>query len=175
MEYGSVAGGFDAIEAPYRADVWYWKAYRTDLGGYADGKSHIYNQKPDKRAKQIVSPQAKIFYLLRLGDHGQSSYSNIPYGAYQGAEVPRYRHRQPTGSRADIRAKGRWHNGTWTVEFCRQLDTGHPDDVQFYPLRRYRFGVSRHEIAGKLPNPQLDQPYYESGKMSEYLTLIFQP
>ncbi len=33
------------------------------------------------------------------------------------------------GSKDDIITKGQNEAGTWTVEFTRKLDTGHPDDV----------------------------------------------
>jgi len=38
-----------------------------------------------------------------------------------------------TGDRADIRAKGAWHEGRWTLEARRRLDTGSPYDVAFVP------------------------------------------
>jgi hypothetical protein len=38
------------------------------------------------------------------------------------------------GSRDDIKGKGVWKNGRWTVEMSRKLNTGHPeDDVIFKP------------------------------------------
>ena len=38
-----------------------------------------------------------------------------------------------TGDRADIRAKGEWKNGRWTLETRRVLDTGSKYDVAFVP------------------------------------------
>ena len=35
------------------------------------------------------------------------------------------------GSRDDIKGKGVWKDGQWTVEINRKLDTGHDDDIQF--------------------------------------------
>ncbi|MHC4933735.1 MAG: ethylbenzene dehydrogenase-related protein, partial [Planctomycetota bacterium] len=35
----------------------------------------------------------------------------------------------PIGSFGDVEAMGVWNNSIWTVEICRDLDTGHPDDV----------------------------------------------
>jgi hypothetical protein len=37
------------------------------------------------------------------------------------------------GDRADVRAKGAWKQGRWTVETRRALDTGSPYDVAFAP------------------------------------------
>jgi len=50
----------------------------------------------------------------------------------------------PTGSRADTREAAVWKDGTWTLEYKRALDTGHPeDDVIFNDLSRpYYFGVA---------------------------------
>jgi hypothetical protein len=35
---------------------------------------------------------------------------------------------RPGGSAADVRARGTWADGGWTVEFARSLSTGNPDD-----------------------------------------------
>lgn len=39
----------------------------------------------------------------------------------------------PTESRGDIRAKGIWKNGRWTLEMRRKLNTGNRDDMVFTP------------------------------------------
>jgi len=156
---------------PYKADIWYWKANRTDPIGFADDKHHIYGQSKLKKSRIVVSHTGKQFYLTRLSDSGKSAYSSQTYEKFSGPEVPRYKNRQPTGSRADVRAKGTWDNGYWTIEFSRPLQTGHPDDVQFDPDRSYSFGVSRYEIAGKPANKGLEQALYESGDISELFTL----
>jgi hypothetical protein len=38
-----------------------------------------------------------------------------------------------TGDQADVRAKAAWHEGRWTLETRRLLDTGSPYDVAFVP------------------------------------------
>ncbi len=50
----------------------------------------------------------------------------------------------PTGSQADTREAAVWKDGTWTLEYKRALDPGHPeDDVIFNDLSRpYYFGVA---------------------------------
>lgn len=160
-------------EEPYRADIWYWKAFRTDPAGYADDKHHIYGYQEMKTAQQITLPSGKRMYLARPSDSGTSTYKSRALEEFEGDRVPRYQHRQPNGSRADVRAKGHWGDGYWTIEFQRKLNTGQADDIQFDPALTYRFGVSRFEIAGKAPNPKLEQPYYESGDISETLSLAF--
>ncbi len=160
-------------ETPYQADTWLWKAFRTDPVGFADDKLHIFGLAERKRAKKIITQAGKIMFLTRLSDAGKSTYKDIAYNDYAGDTVVRYEHRMPTGSRADVRAKGRWQNGIWTIEFQRKLQTGQPDDIQFNTKLAYTFGVSRYEIAGKKPNQTLEQPNYESGDIGEVMTLKF--
>ena len=158
----------------YRADIWYWKADRTDSAGYADDKMHVYSTQQREKAKRMISKNGAVFYLYRPSDSGTSTYKSITYDQFAGQEVPRYRNRQPEGSRADVRAKGYWKDGVWCIEFSRKLNTGHIDDVQFDTSLTYRFGVSLREIAGKEPNPDIEQPNYESGEIGEHLALSFQ-
>jgi hypothetical protein len=126
---------------PYRADVWFWKAYRTDHAGYADDKSHTYSITPIPQPKKVFSRSGKVFYLFRPGDEGAPAYRPRVYEHYVGETVPRYVQVKPAGSRADIRACGRWRDGVWNIEFGRKLVTGHADDVQLNPQNRYQFGV----------------------------------
>ena len=111
-------------------------------------------------------------YLQRAGDKGKPPYRSEIKLDYQGGNVPQYQKHTPLGSRADIRAKGVWRNGHWTIEFERSLNTGHPDDIQFDFTKKYFFGASRFEIAGRKPDPKLTQPLYGSGDVSEALFLI---
>jgi hypothetical protein len=159
---------------PYRADIWYWKAHRTDSSGYADDKTHMYGVTNLKHATKVISRDGRRFYLYRTGDEGQAAYQSVIANEYSEAEVSKFSFREPTGSRADVRAKGTWQNGVWTIEFGRKLQTGHYDDVQFEQARTYRFGVSRYEIAGRKSNPKTEQPNHGAGEIGEHLTLVFQ-
>ena len=163
-----------SADRPYAADIWFWKAYRTDASGHADDKMHIYSITPLAQSKRVFSRSGKLFHLLRPGDAGKPAYELLIYDHYAGDTVPRYRQVQPAGSRADIRAKGRWDEGIWTIEFGRKLMTGHSDDVQFDPDQRYLFGVSRYEIAGRQRDPTVEQPDYGMGDTAEALTLTFE-
>ena len=87
--------------------------------------------------------------------------------------MPRFTNSIPAGSRADVKAKGVWSYGRWTIEFARTLQTGNGDDIQFDVSKDYLFGVSRYEIAGREPALELKQPLYGSGDISEALTLRF--
>ncbi len=157
----------------YQADIWYWKACRTDGVGFADDKSHIYSPEEDRNATKIVSRAGKIMYLLRASDEGESAYNIDLISEYQGDILPRYTIKQPTGSRSDVLAKGVWHDKRWTIEFGRKLVTGNQDDIQFTTDKKYVFGVSRYEIAGRESNAKLSDPLYGTGDVNETLWLEF--
>ncbi len=163
-----------SADAPYKADIWYWKAHRTDHAGYADDKSQIYSAIEIPRSKPVISKRGRRFFLSRPGDEGNAAYLTVVHANHVGKTAGKYELSQPTGSRADVRAKGVWRRGTWTVEFQRKLATGHADDIQFDRNRRYQFGVSRFEIAGRRKNPKLDEPYFGAGEITESMYLKFQ-
>lgn len=158
---------------PYLADIWFWKACRTNPVGYADDKFQHLGTKPSKKAKELLSKSGKKMYLQRVGDSGKSSYRGKTIIDYLGDNVPNYKTRQPQGSRADIKAKGIWKDGQWTIEFGRALVTGNGDDIPFDIKQSYQFGVSRYEIAGREEEPETEQPKFGMGDISENLTLKF--
>jgi hypothetical protein len=158
----------------YKADVWYWKAFRTDPAGFADDKVHYFSDKEMERATKLVSRSGKTMYLLRVADSGESAYKSVVYGERQDDILPRFVHRMPSGSRADIKAKGYWQDGYWTIEFSRALNTKNSDDIQFEPGQEYLFGISRYEIGGRKPQPELNQPLYGCGDITEELRLVFE-
>jgi hypothetical protein len=160
-------------QTPYKADIWFWKAFRTDHAGYADDKTHVYTMVPMRQAKRVFSQGGQIFYLRRSGDEGQAAYHALLHERYSEPRVPRYEWVTPRGSRADVHAKGEWRDGRWTIEFGRSLETGQLDDVQFDPSLTYQFGVSRYEMAGRERDPAVEQPDYGRGDVGESLTLIF--
>jgi hypothetical protein len=57
--------------------------------------------------------------------------SHTTTGWRHGFAVPSFITTIPTQSRADIMARGKFDNGTWTVEFKRLRATGNGDDVKF--------------------------------------------
>jgi len=161
-------------DVSYKADIWYWKAHRTDPMGYADDKCHIYSYERLKQSKKRISKRGKRFYLVRRGDEGQSAYKPIIHIAHFNDEVQSYSHRSPSGSRADIKAKGHWSENRWTIEFARALDTGNTDDVRFKTNRQYQLGVSRYEIAGNHYIENSNNPLHGAGEIDKTITLIFQ-
>ena len=160
-------------DQPHTADTWFWKADRTDPVGYADDKIQRLVHHKLKKAIALSTRSGKTVYLQRTGDQGQAAYIDQVFADYQGPVLRRFENQAPSGSRADIRAKGRWKNGLWTVEFSRRLDTGHYDDIKFDAGRVYLFGVARYEVAGRKPDHNTTQPLYGAGRLSERLFLRF--
>lgn len=157
----------------YMADIWFWKACRTNPTGYADDKYHRLSVTKMPKVKRLTSKTGSTMYLARRGDSGRPAYEDVLYGEYKDDIMHKFNHTISTGSRADIKAKGVWSDGRWQIEFRRALKTGGADDIQFDTSKSYLFGVSRYEIAGKKPDPEINQPLYGSGDVGEKLTLSF--
>ena len=157
----------------YSADMWFWKACRTNPMGFADDKIQQLSVDALKHSLKVTSKTGSAMYLQRQADQGSPSYRTRVVVTNKGMHIPRFDLKQPTGSRADIRAKGVWADGYWTVEFGRKLRTGHVDDVQLDVKKSFRFGVSRYEIAGRQEEPGAAQPMYGCGEISEIITLEF--
>lgn len=160
-------------DTPYKADIWYWKSMRTDHAGYADDKIQSYQQKKVKSSRLLISKNTSFFYLSRKGDQGRAAYQPAFYTKKVDDIMPKYNFVNPSDSRADIKAKGFWDEGAWTIEFQRDLDTGHTDDVQFNLTSSYFFGVSRYEIAGRKPDSKIEQPNFGSGDINQLIKLRF--
>ncbi len=158
---------------PHKADIWYWKADRTDPKGYADDKIQYLQTKYEKRATKIISTAGTPLYLIRKGDRGDSAYTTRLVVEYTGEKVQRFDHRIPSGSRADVRAKGLWHKGVWTIEFARLLKTGQNDDINLDIRNTYTLGVSLLEIAGRGMEKGSEKPLFGSGDIHQGIVLSF--
>lgn len=157
----------------YLADVWFWKANRSDPSGYADDKMHIYSQQYSAKSTPQISQNGTLFYLTRKGDEGKSSYKQVLKANYEGDSLPSYQISDPQGSRGDVQAKGHWENGRWTAEFKRKLATGNSDDLEMNTAALAHFAVARYEVAGRKINPELSQPIYGAGEVGEVIELTF--
>lgn len=162
-------------DSPRIADTWFWKACRTNPVGFADDKINILSisELSEEDNTEITTVSGKTLYLVRKADHGQSAYKTEMVFGYNGDKVKRFVNRTPHLSRADVQARGQWKDGQWTIEFARMLDVKHNDDVRFDLNRKYEFGVSRYEVAGRGPDSKATQPLYGCGDVGEKLTLIF--
>ena len=59
----------------YQADVWYWKANRTNPAGFADDKNQILSDQPIKKSMELASVTGKVRHLGRYSDAGKSARS----------------------------------------------------------------------------------------------------
>ena len=162
-------------EDDYTADVWYWKANRTNPAGYADDKSQTLFDTPGKKSTATESTSGKIRYLSRKSDAGQPAYKEMkdPPMEMSTPLVDRYQQATPEGSRADVQAKGVWKNGFWIIEFSRKLQTGHDDDIQLDLTKdSHQFGVSIYSLYGR-PVDKSEPNRYGMGRLSEPLYLKF--
>ncbi|HCE42624.1 MAG TPA: hypothetical protein DET40_03650 [Lentisphaeria bacterium] len=107
--------------SPEKADVWIWRAGRTDPAGFADDYSM-----PGKNLADDKTGDGPAEFLP---DQGLSCWFSRYFVSFTEDSVPRFYQRPPTGSAADVKAKGTWKEGVWTVEFCRKIKTGNPDDM----------------------------------------------
>jgi hypothetical protein len=159
----------------YTADVWYWKANRTNPAGYADDKMQILSDSPSEKATELTSLSGKKRYLSRISDKGKPAYKEIKEPSFDGNVLDRYPPTSPDGSRGDVRAKGQWQGGFWFIEFERNLSTGNSDDVEFdlSSGREYLFGVSIFSLYGRPHDPNSPN-LYGRGRISEPLLLSFE-
>lgn len=116
----------------FTADMWHWKAARSNPTGYADDQRTIISQDKLLRAYETKTNDGKPLYILRPWDEGDMPYTTKRYSQKQEAMMPKYVI-NPTakGSTMDIQAKGAWRDGNWHLELKRKLNTGHSDDVVF--------------------------------------------
>ncbi|MCH7910412.1 MAG: hypothetical protein IIB38_12440, partial [Candidatus Hydrogenedentes bacterium] len=123
-------------DGAYTADVWHWKAGRSNLGGWVDDKRHIISQRRMEGAKQYSMGGHNTVYVARPMDAGRPSYATKPKpAAYAGDVLPSYEAQEPSGSLADVRGKGVHDGKGWTLEMTRKFDTGHSDDARIDPTQ----------------------------------------
>jgi hypothetical protein len=158
----------------YTADVWYWKANRTNPAGYADDKRQILSDKPGKKSAEVISTSGKKRYLQRKSDKGSPPYKELKPEELTEKRLNRYLPKEPEGSRGDVLAKGVWKNGAWNIEFARKFKTGNDDDVQFDPAsgKSYKFGVSIYSLYGRTAETD-GKNFYGLGRISDPIYLKF--
>jgi hypothetical protein len=147
----------------------------TVTGGetqFGDGGNNTYDGNgigdPNPAFMASTDPNALIDFLLRdtetfhvydpygvMGNHtARMAVTYVDSGWQPLATVAGYVFEIPNGSRADVRAAGRYQptNGIWTVEFMRSLKTTGPNDdtrdVQFDPGGFHNFTVALWDHSG---------------------------
>jgi ethylbenzene dehydrogenase/3-keto-disaccharide hydrolase len=133
-------------------DLWHWKAFRTNPQGYAMDKTHRYSRtKPEGKATSYQARDGSTLWIARPQDAGETVEVSVPAPTTnQGDRVPAYKAGQPTGSAADVRARGAWKDGRWIIELARRLNTGYADDTPFDTARTHKMGVSVHDRTGNM-------------------------
>lgn len=133
-------------------DVWQWKASRTNPQGYAMDRTHRYAaEKPEGKAREHPLKSGAKIWIARPEDSGDTVEKKQPAPAEnKGDRVPQYLPGTPTGSAADVKAKGAWADGGWTLEFGRKLNTGNSDDTPFDVRRPYKLAVAAHDRTGDM-------------------------
>ena len=127
----------------FTADVWHWKASRTNPAGLAHDKMHVVSDKPFKKGKKFETPDGKTVYVGRPSDAGDRLYRPVKYDVKEQDLMPRYDvNKSATGSIADVKAKGVWRDGYWHLEFARKLDTGNDDDAVIPAKGAIKFAVA---------------------------------
>lgn len=152
-----------------KADLWHWKAVRSNPVGYTEDGFVTTNpsKKPEEgRKRDAGSGKAKgnstkdksgpkfmqnpdksptvpgsllVAHAVEIKDSSKFE---------EGDEIPGYMlNTKWTGSFADTKTKGVWKNGKWTVMISRLLRTGNDDDVQYNTRKTYPFGLAAFDNA----------------------------
>lgn len=155
---------FAVSSAKEKAEMWHWKAVRSNPVGYTEDGYVTTNpsKKPEEgRKRDAGSGKAKS---NRTKDKSKPMYRQDPaksasipgsllvnqaaeikdYSIFKdGDEIPGYMVNTPwKGSFADVKTRGVWANGKWTLMMSRKLDTGYDDDLQFNTRKKYPFAVA---------------------------------
>lgn len=111
-------------------DVWQWKSARTDPSGFAMDKSHVHSfTDPGGKRHAAQAGDGRTIYIRRPEDAGTSATRASAAPPPSALPAAQYVAQTPSGSAADVRAKATWSDGRWTLELCRALTTGQPDDA----------------------------------------------
>jgi hypothetical protein len=124
------------------SDLWTWRAGRTDPSGFAEDATMTLTFQRIPRANSYQTRNGRSVWIKEEPDAGSQPYQAQIVGAYAGERIPRYIARTPSGSMADVAARGVWRDGFWTVEFSRRLSTGDAADAVFAPGRETFFSVA---------------------------------
>ena len=116
----------------FKADMWHWKASRSNPIGLAQDKLTIITTEKSKKAYTTTTENGKVIYILRPSDSGDDFYKTARYATKIKDIMPKYiLNENVKGSIADVKAKGVWKDGQWILELKRKMNTGNPDDVVF--------------------------------------------
>jgi len=146
------------VEAKW--DVWEWGALRSSTG-FARDKVHLFSKTRPQgvKAKLRTDRHDHTIYFALTDDEGTPNFKQHESPDEKKADrVPQFEAQKPSGSAADVQARGAWAGGRWTLELKRPMNTGHKDDTPFAPGKTVEFAVavfdgaekSDHLVSGKL-------------------------
>jgi len=154
-----------------KADLWHWKAVRSNPVGYLEDGYVIANpsKEPEKGRKRDAGSGTKA-KNNRTKDKSKPAYMQDPakkasiegsllvaeavkiedHSKFkEGDEIPGYMLTPAwKDSFGDVKTTGVWKNGKWTVFMSRKLDTQHEDDVQYNTRKKYPFGIGVLDNSG---------------------------
>jgi hypothetical protein len=124
-------------------DVWNWGACRLNEGA-ADDLLQVFSLDCPSRGLKSVAPDGTPQYLVTTPDEGMRPWSSN-YDVKTLHLNPNRYEPGPSiiGSRVDVKCKGEWKEGFWTVEFSRALDTVQIDDLRLVPWSLVQLDVVR--------------------------------
>jgi hypothetical protein len=129
----ALRGDFSADKldgSEFEADVWHWKASRSNPAGLAHDKHWKVSRTPFEGSRAFETPSGDIIHLARPSDAGDWLYKHVRFFLKQADVMPLYEvNLHPQGSIADVQAKGVWREGRWYLELSRALSTGREDDT----------------------------------------------
>jgi hypothetical protein len=138
---GAKSKGAKLEDENSKMDLWYWGSVRTK--DFADDMSEIISAVELARGvKREEFQLMRNYSVLAKGDSGARGYKS-EFRATGFMTKPRYSSviPPPTGGRVDISLKALHYNKEWTLEFKRNLTTGHSDDVNFKWEEEYFFDI----------------------------------
>lgn len=142
----------------YQVDVWLWSAARSDRSGTADDFQHTISTRMQDEAAEYTLPGGQTVYIKKNRDAGTPSTKALPRPREnKGERVPSFEIQKPSGSVADVTARGVWKNGVWQLEFARALNTGNPDDRAFAPGQKVTAQIAVFN-RGNAENKSVSEP-----------------
>lgn len=149
----------------YIADVWHWKAGRSNLGGWVDDKRHIVSSEPMEDALVYSMGGHNTVYMVRPMDEGRPSYATITKPTiFEGDVIPSFEAQEPNGSVSDIVGKGVHDGRGWALEMTRKFNTGNADDTVLDPTMVITCAIAR-----------LNDELYFNHSVSQAISLRFLP
>jgi len=144
---------------PYVADCWHWKAGRTNGANAVDEEWHKASLEPfavdgknapDYADKSDSATKKPTLYMMRMKDKGKAAFKSVTAPATKGElKLASVAYETPDGGQADVKAKGIWKDGRWTVEFSRPLKSSNAaEDVEFQPGQPIPFAVAVFDKVG---------------------------